>query len=444
MNATTPRIVWAAALLSAGALGTSACSKGFFGGDEKPERFVRIVLVPEERLNSASELTTLLRRVDLTFDSPEGFAGVSETGEILGALTAVQADADEPLELEIRLTLQDPLTLPAVLLTPGQNGARPIGITARGFDGKDQPVAAGKLEPRVLFSSAQEELISVPLNLTGESLRAPALVGFAPAAIRYGTLGAVAFYLSKPVARESLDGQITLSLLDGSDNESPVAFTLGEGRSCPFGKQMWTLTPSACHSAATGPIRVNIAIAPAVVDERGFGIRDPEGKAGVSFLGPALSIRSFGPCPPDGACAAALPADATVLDLACDSATGLWEPASCSLSTQGCLGTFQEFAWYPATDDAACQAIHPDTGWVSGADQCAVVSPPAFACNAFTDCKEISSDKCQGKLCSPVPCVGALCSNKDWVCTASQGCRPRIGGCQEDCAATLACTGKTP
>jgi len=444
LSATSPRIGWAAALLSAVALGTCACGKGFFGGDEKPERYVRIVLAPEERINSASELTTLLRRVDLTFDSPEGFAGVDETGEILGSLTAVQADADEPLELEVRLTLQDPVTLPTVLLTPGQNGARPIGITARGFDSHDQPVASGKLEPRVLFSSAQEEVVSVPLNLTEESLRAPMLVGFAPAAQRSGTLGAVAFYLSKPVARESLDGQVALSVLDGSDNESPVAFTLGEGRSCPFGKQMWTLAPSACHSVTTGPIRVKITIDPAVVDERGFGIRDPEGKAGVSFLGPALSIRSFGPCPPDGACAAALPADATVLDLACNSTTGLWTPATCSLSTQGCLGAFQQFAWYPATDDAACQAVRPDAGWVPGPDQCAVVTPAAFSCNTHAECGEISSDKCQGKLCSPVPCVSALCANKDWVCTASQGCRPRIGGCQEDCAATLACTGKTP
>ncbi len=438
--------LWLGLVLLVGAAGVApGCTEGFFGAqDAEPQRYARIVLVPDERLNSAAELSALVRRVELTFDSPSGFDGVNREGERLGELEAIQADQDEALELVTRLSLEEPFTLPVVLLTPGQNGDRAIGINARGFDGADQPVAAGKLEPRVLFPSDQEELVSISFNFNLPTLRAPSLVGFAPAAIQSGTLGSVAFYLSKAVPRESLEGQLELTWLDGSGAETPIPFALGDPRDCPFGKQMWTLTPTECLTLPASPLRLTLTIPATVLDERGFAIRGVNGTAGVSYQAPDLAIQSFGPCSPTASCANAMPLEANHSDLSCNGGTGRWEAASCSLVSAGCLGPFQEFAWYTVADDFACQAIRTDTLWVQAKGQCAIIEPSVFSCIDHTDCNAIFSDKCTGKICSSISEVGGECPNKDWIYTATKGCRPRIGGCREDCAASSTCGPESP
>jgi hypothetical protein len=193
-------------------------------------------------------------------------------------------------------------------------------------------------------------------------------------------------------------------------------------RACPFGTQMWIFTPATCHHQhfLTG---IEIEVPSAVLDTRGRPFR-----ASTSAI-VLNQMKKFGPCEPRTHCEILGMGEAGRTDLRCDLASGMFEPATCSLDASSCTDPDDTFGWARAISDDGCQAIRADTFHHDGF--CPVEAP--WPCDDVDACAGISG-VCEGGSgqCQPEDCTDS-CADDALHCVPAQGCLPRIGGCDADC-----------
>jgi hypothetical protein len=158
----------------------------------------------------------------------------------------------------------------------------------------------------------------------------------------------------------------------------------------------------------------------------GTGVLDAE----FTVTLPLEQIKEFGPaCTPRAACDRTgfdAPADT---DLVCNSLTGLFETAPCSITVGGCQAD-GVFDWVRAEGAPECQLYRDDTVHQNGG--CAVLNP--WPCTDPSACTNVGTGTCDDGIgqCIPDSCTDT-CTNDALLCVGGEGCLPRMGGCNQDC-----------
>jgi len=191
------------------------------GCGDDPQTAIRLRLTANPELNSEPQVVAALDRIEIVFDSPDGFGNIPAGGGKVGPLTARDVDSDGVQEL----VLDEPAAgegFPLLRLLPGHNLVRDFSIRAVGFSGSRAAAVGGATA--VSFTEGESLDVSVPLDLCD---------GFLPPRVLYtvpgagealdedaaARLGEIRVYFSREVDPGSLSGN--LRVIDAASGKSP-------------------------------------------------------------------------------------------------------------------------------------------------------------------------------------------------------------------------------
>jgi hypothetical protein len=387
-----------------------------------------ITLQPDPDLNTAAEVANQLATLEIMLDAVGGFEAVGDQQTSAGDFRAEDIDSDSEAELLAEIDVSGMGDLPKIWLSSSRNAGKDIAVRLRGLDPQDQLTAYGGKSPGRLIADDKMLDVTVPFNLV-RGLRKPTVVAVTPLALPAGTyLGSIGFYLSTPLDQSSLPGHVRLRLASDSAAEVDVPGTLTGPRTCPFGTEMWTFTPSQCHRLGSGACNMRLVIDPQVTDSQGRQIQGPDGTPGFDKTITCTGLDGLGDCPPAKDCTGADIGPQS--DIVCDRQTGLVHAAACSVGMGGCESLRDSYDWLLFDDLDTCQSYRPDSLMADGL--CIAANP--WPCQRDQDCQGIGPGVCDpvSEHCTPESCQDQ-CSGDVSHCVTDQGCLPRLGGCTDDC-----------
>jgi hypothetical protein len=396
-----------------------------------------VILTTDTSTSTETDLAQRLALIEMLFDATDGFSGINKEQPQAEGFNADDYDGDGEIELLLTMNVAGRRTLPIVRLDPGQNSNKEISIRVRGLDAENNVVAFGGISPQTLFVDNELHVVTVPIHLS-RAQQVPRIVALSPNALPYGSeLGAIAFYSSKLLKPDTLAGNVSVKLTrSGPGADLTVEGTVGNPRSCPFQTQMWTFVPSQCYEESGGHrfTSIQLTIGPQVTDLEDNPLQDADGNPGVTTTIETSQLRYFGPCASRDACDVAGFDSSSQIDIACNTQTGYFEPAACTLVPSACRDKKDAFDWLQAADDAGCLAYRENTfNYIGGC----IVSDP-WPCTQQSACFSIGDGNCTAGQCTPTTCTGP-CTDQNLTCVLNQGCLPGLGGCAENCLLSGGC-----